>query len=250
MKTIIIIPCYNEYGRLKVDEFCRFIKENKGVEFVFVNDGSTDNTLINLELILKEHSNRVNILSNAKNEGKGEAVRKGMKYAITLRPDFLGFWDADLATPLSAIWDLLLVFEQHPEIKWVFGSRVKILGRRIIRKEIRHYVGRVFSTLASTILKLPIYDSQCGAKIFRNDYCLELALQDKFISRWIFDVELIARLSKLSFECGSPKNIIYEFPLNSWEDKTGTKIKIRDLFIVPRDLFKIWLFIRRQNTTY
>ncbi len=249
MKTIIVVPCYNEYGRLKVDTFCQFIKENKGVDFVFVNDGSTDNTFINLEQILKEHPNRVSILSDTKNEGKGEAVRKGLKYAITLRPDFLGFWDADLATPLLAILDLLSVFEQHPQIKWVFGSRVKILGRQIIRKEMRHYAGRVFATLVSRILKLPIYDTQCGAKIFRNNYCLELVLQDKFMSRWVFDVELIARLIKLSFECGSPHNIIYEFPLIRWEDKTGSKIKIRDIFFVPRDLFKIWLFVRRPNTT-
>jgi hypothetical protein len=119
------------------------------------------------------------------------------------------------------------------------------LGRQIKRNELRHYIGRIFATFVSIVLDLPIYDSQCGAKMFRASRELEHIISEKFKSKWIFDVELIARLTKYLqiTDKSSPRTVIYEIPLNTWVDVQGSKLNMRDFFRAIIDLFQIWKFM-------
>ena len=242
MKSIIIIPCYNEGKRLPVNIFSKFLSEQNLVQFVFVDDGSTDNTFQILKSLNSRFPKQTEILKLSKNSGKSEAVRLGMLLALSKKPDLVGFWDADLSAPLSEIYRFVSIFSNFHKIRWVFGSRVKMLGREIKRNELRHYLGRVFATLVSLVLDLPVYDSQCGAKMFRADEELENIISEKFKSKWIFDVELVARLIKCLRRTGknSPQNIIYEIPLNTWLDIKESKLKIRDFLRAAIDLFLIW----------
>ncbi len=73
-KTGIVIPCYNEADRLNVKAFAEFIKENEAIEFLFVNDGSTDETLRVLEGIRSISAENTIILDLKVNQGKAEAV--------------------------------------------------------------------------------------------------------------------------------------------------------------------------------
>jgi len=73
--------------------------------------------------------------------------------------------DADLSTPLSEITRLLDITKTK-SLDFVLGSRIKIIGSSIKRKAYRHFFGRIVATfIDSGILKLDIYDTQCGAKI-------------------------------------------------------------------------------------
>ena len=243
LNIIIVVPCYNESKRLPVDDFCNFIEVNQDISFVFVNDGSGDDTLSILEEIRSRYSNQVKVLNLSKNVGKAEAVRQGIIFSLNYQPDIVGFWDADLATPLTAISDFISIYNERPQTKWIFGSRVKLLGRRIERKNSRHYFGRIFATFTSLAIDLEVFDTQCGAKLFKVDSQLKQIVNKKFISRWIFDVELIARLKKISSDDGLLERIIYEFPLHKWTDIGGSKLKLKDFLKAAIDLFKIWRYL-------
>jgi dolichyl-phosphate beta-glucosyltransferase len=241
---MIVVPCYNEELRLPTNEFQQFFSKSE-VRFVFVDDGSRDKTLDRLENLRKGREDRVFVLHSPANHGKAEAVRMGFNFALDQGAEYAGFWDADLATPLDAIREFRAVFAERPDLDMVFGSRVKLLGRHVHRKTSRHYLGRVFATVVSTLLQLPIYDTQCGAKIFRVRAGTRGLMAEPFRTRWVFDVEILARYIR---QVGSPKiaaERIYEYPLNAWEDVAGSKVKPLDFFVAFRDVFRIyWKYLR------
>ncbi len=241
---MIVVPCYNEELRLPVEQFHRFLCESETV-FVFVDDGSRDKTLDRLEEFRKGREDRVFVLRSPANQGKAEAVRRGMNFALTQQVEYIGYWDADLATPLDAIPQFIAVLAGKPGLDMVFGARVKLLGRDVHRRTVRHYLGRVFATTVSVMLRLPIYDTQCGAKIFRVRADTGGLIAEPFSTRWVFDVELLARYIR---QLGSPElaaQRIYEYPLDVWEDVGGSKVKPLDFFVAFRDVALIyWKYMR------
>ncbi|MBV9613760.1 MAG: glycosyltransferase, partial [Acidobacteriaceae bacterium] len=145
-----MVPCYNEAPRLRVERFRDFLEANLSKRILFVDDGSTDDTIRVLETVCRGYEDRAAILARSQNRGKAETVRAGVNHALeNFTQEFIGYWDADLATPLEEIAAFLGVFEDNPRIEMVFGSRVKLLGRRVERKAIRHYLGRTFATVVS-----------------------------------------------------------------------------------------------------
>jgi glycosyltransferase involved in cell wall biosynthesis len=219
----VVIPCYNEEHRLRSDEFLRYLESHPDLTFVFVNDGSDDGTLRVLQKAQAAAARGIEVVHLEANGGKGEAVRRGMLHAMkNTGASVVGFWDADLATPLDAIADLREVLDGRREIEMVFGSRVKLLGRWVERRAVRHYLGRVFATVVSTLLRMPIYDTQCGAKLFRSTEALRKALAEPFSCRWVFDVEMLARFIQQSGgDVASVQGRIYEYPLHVWRVFTG-----------------------------
>jgi dolichyl-phosphate beta-glucosyltransferase len=228
----VVIPCYNEAARLRVDEFERFLSSpaSDSICLLFVNDGSRDTTLSVLRALAERWPTRISVVDQQPNRGKAEAVRNGMLQAIASgQAAITGFWDADLATPLDQIHDFLHLMVRRPQINLVFGARVRLLGRAIHRQPLRHYLGRCFATVVSILLRLPVYDTQCGAKLFRVTPELSSALREPFHSRWIFDVEILARY--LQFHGGNARELepeIYEYPLPVWTDVAGSKVKSGD----------------------
>lgn len=235
IRTRIIVPCFNEEARLDVDEFRAFVEAHDEVGFVFVNDGSSDGTLQVLNRFASEMP-RIAVLDRQPNAGKAEAVRHGILVAIELGAEFVGFWDADLATPLDAIPVLVDVLLRRPDIEIVLGSRVSMLGRRIERSPHRHYLGRVFATVASLVLDFPVYDTQCGAKVFRATPRVAACFAEPFDSRWIFDVEILARY----VVGGGCADSLFEQPLDRWRDVGGSKVKGRDFVRAAGEMITIY----------
>ena len=170
------------------------------------------------------------VLHLERNRGKAEAVRRGMHEAFRLNATYAGYWDADLATPLPAILTFVEVLDTHPALEVVIGARVKLLGRHIIRRALRHYSGRVFATAVSMSLGIGVYDTQCGAKMFRVSPAMERIFEHPFVSRWIFDVEILARFlhDHRDLDTLAVNEVIHEIPLMWWEDVAGSKLKPLD----------------------
>ena len=191
--TTIVVPCFNEAQRLRGEDFLRLTRE-EGARLLFVDDGSTDGTAAALRALAARAADRIDVLALAENRGKAEAVRLGLLRALDGGATVVGYVDADLATPVEEISRLLAELAGRPEVAVVMGARVKLLGTRIERHQWRHYLGRLFATVASLLLALPVYDTQCGAKFFRAGDRLRESLATAFRTRWAFDVELIGRL--------------------------------------------------------
>jgi glycosyltransferase involved in cell wall biosynthesis len=222
----LVIPCYNEAERLKPEPFLELLSRQPDVDLIFVNDGSTDATAALLESMAADGHGRIALLSLKQNAGKARAVQLGVLAAFDRRPEFVGFWDADLATPLTSIPEFLEVFRARPAVEIVIGSRVKLLGRNITRSMLRHYPGRMFATAASVTLGIGVYDTQCGAKIFRATETVRQLFATPFRSKWIFDVEILARYIGVVGRSQAEAQI-YELPLQTWTGIPGSNVRIR-----------------------
>ncbi|MGB0165941.1 MAG: glycosyl transferase family 2, partial [Luteibaculum sp.] len=152
---------------------------------------------------------------------------------------FISFADADLATPLSEIVRLSTFLRDSPEVQMAFGIRLLKIGSQIERKNTRHYGGRVIATLISMALRLPIYDTQCGAKVFRNSEYLDFILNKPFTSRWLFDVEIFFRTIKFAGGRKAAMNILHEEPLLQWTEMGDSKVTLMDILKVPYEILKI-----------
>ena len=241
----LVVPCYNEAERLTPQPFLDAIAGDPALHLLFVDDGSTDRTAEVLDGLASAAGGRAAVLRLQPNVGKGGAVRAGVLAALDSQPAYVGFWDADLATPLAALPEFMDVFETRPEVELVMGARVQLLGRDVRRSPVRHYAGRVFATAASFALGLPVYDTQCGAKIFRANGTLREAFGRPFRARWIFDVEILSRYIAALGRAEAARRI-YELPLTRWTNVPGSKLKLHDGVRAAWDLVRISAARRRS----
>ncbi len=240
-ELVIVIPAFNEEKRITLKKYFDFLNMHKDVMLCFVNDGSTDQTkklLHNIEL--SSHKN-VKIIEHKKNLGKATAVLTGFQFCNkNINYSKIAYLDADLATSLEECYEISKNIDTTTS--FVFGSRIRKLDSFIRRKSYRFFIGRFIATLISKQLKLPVYDTQCGCKVFSNLLAHEI-FQQKFVSAWLFDVEIFHRIQNIYGKQGLIR-ISKEIPLRSWIDKNHSKVS---LFY----FFKIWfelLMIKRIYT--
>jgi dolichyl-phosphate beta-glucosyltransferase len=243
-KVWIVVPCYNEAKRLPSDAFLSFLSNAPEVSLCFVNDGSTDGTIDVINAIrYKAPEGAVDVIEQPRNLGKAEAVRRGMLHCADKKGvKYIGYWDADLATGLDEVLIMTAQLDRNIALLMVTGCRVKRLGASIDRHGLRHLLGRAFATFASLVIGLPVYDTQCGAKLFKHEIAGTI-FQTPFLAKWIFDVEVFVRVRDLVGPSESLERIL-EMPLFKWTDIKGSKISLYHWFRAPMDLLKIYLSYR------
>ena len=248
-RTVVVVPCFNEAGRLDVLSFHRAVQADDLLDLVFVDDGSEDGTHAVLQTMASEARGRITVLALNENAGKAAAVRAGMQASLHPPYRYAGFFDADLATPLDEVVHMRALLEDDPACLAVFASRVKLLGLDIRRRPSRHYVGRAGATLISLVCGLPVYDTQCGAKLFRVGEAVGRVFDTPFVSRWLFDVEILARCRKETsgaYLDGPPS--VREMPVRHWHDVPGSKVGVGDYARGLLDLARIYSHYRRLDS--
>lgn len=241
-ETCIIIPCYNEADRLDQQAFLDYARSNPFVTFCFVNDGSKDGTAEILAVLQEQEPKQLRVINLPINLGKAGAVRRGvLENSANTRFTYIGYFDADLATPLSEINNLLGFFVKDPGLEIVFGSRKKLESNTIRRNFFRHHFGKSYAWLTTAMLGLPIYDSQCGAKILRVPMAQKV-FKDSFLDRWLFDLEIFCRIKK---EKGTEfKQSIKEVVVDTWTEKGDSKIRFYDVLVLPVKTLKLFFRYR------
>ena len=240
-KIMMIVPCFNEGNRLNL-EYWQRITQEVSCEWLFINDGSTDNTINKLELI-----NGIKILSFEKNEGKAESIRKGINYIIE-NPELdnynIGYIDSDdafIIDDIKKVLDKFININENFDAIW--ASRVALAGRNISRNSKRHLISRVIVTLLGVAYPEIPYDPQTGFKIFKAHTLSKELISKKFKTRWFVDLEILTRIEQID----KRRVKIWEEPVSYWRDIPGTKIKGLELVRVVSEIFKVFRILQESR---
>lgn len=229
----LVVPCYNEENRWDPIYWTSLFAV-EGLHWLLVDDGSTDDTRA---LLTSFRQDNVEVLGLDRNAGKGEAVRRGLQEASRGPKDWIGFMDADGAFTIEEVSRFAaLMAKTGPETQAIWSSRVRMRGRHIQRSTTRHAVGRTIATTLSLRYRDLPYDSQAGMKFFRNTEQIDNALSWPFQTRWLFDVELYARLEK---QFGAGTGWLWEEPLDSWSHVEGSKVSSREFMRISVEIAKL-----------
>jgi CheY-like chemotaxis protein len=233
----VVIPCYNEEERLLSEEFKKFVHSNLGYHLCFVNDGSKDNTLEVLQELCKGNEHRISIYNCEKNGGKAEAVRLGMLHlAKDIQYNYIGFLDADLSTNFDDFHELVNTIS-NSKYKIVSGSRINRMGADIAKESARKIISQGINFIIRKTLGMDFQDTQCGAKIM-NKEIIEKTFKKKFLTKWLFDVEIFMRMKNIYGKQGAI-DLICEQPLNRWVHMDGSKLSFKDSFKIVGQIGQI-----------
>ena len=232
-KLSVVVPAYKEEHRIvQTLRHTQAFLQAQGYEheILVVVDGSPDNTAGVVSGLTSEIP-QLRLINNSENHGKGYVVKQGMLEATG---DIRVFMDADNSTTIEHIASFLPYFEQGFDA--VIGSR-RIAGSHITVHQpwFRDFLGGVFRFIVHTLVPLRVTDSQCGFKAFTAE-ASEKVFPKQTISRWAFDVEILAIARKMHLK-------IHEAPV-TWVNDTASTVRFSGmvgmLFEVAQVRLNLW----------
>ena len=209
----IIIPVYNEEKTLAklIDKVLNASTLGLKKEVIVIDDGSSDNT----KQILAPFKKRIKILSHHRNQGKGAAIRNGLKHT---KSDIIIIQDADLEYDPSEYNKLLKpILDCKTDV--IYGSR-ELSGKNPHSSPLFNFGGRLTTKIVNLLFNSNLTDVWTCYKVFNREVISNITLQCK---RFEFCPEVTAKLLK--------KNIpIKEVPItyHPRNKQEGKKIKIKD----------------------
>ena len=241
-KTIMVVPCFNEGSRLNIPYFRKLSKIDM-TQWVFINDGSEDDT----EVLLKKLSklDNVDVITLSSNSGKSQAITSGLHFAFNsyVNIEFFGFLDADAAFSVYDVENMINTSQNLNRYDAFYSSRVKLAGRDIRRSNKRHIMARIITSIFGFFWADIPYDTQSGLKIFRNSSFIRSVFSEKFETRWFVDIEISTRYTKIM-----GKGLkVWEVPVTSWRDVPGSKIGFYESLRVSKEIIYILKTLIKQE---
>jgi dolichyl-phosphate beta-glucosyltransferase len=229
----VIVPAYNEeaaIARTIETLHARLGALGRAYEIVVVDNGSVDGTVAALEPLLDD---RVRVLCNGANRGKGFSVRRGM---LDATGQLRLMCDADCGPSLASLPDMLRAIE-HADV--VAGSR-SAAGAQVDRQQPlrRRLVGWPFIALTRTLMREPTKDVYCGFKLWRAD-AAQAVFSRQRLTGWVFDAEVLALARGLGYR-------VTEIGVE-WADRRGSKLSIAQVLLpAVRELLAARRNVRAQ----
>jgi dolichyl-phosphate beta-glucosyltransferase len=225
----VVVPAYNEEARIgrTLDRIVAYLTGRGGdFEVIVVDDGSRDRT----REVVREHAARearIRLESLPRNEGKGEAVRRGMLAASC---DWVLFSDADLSTPIEEIEKLGAKLDEGYAV--AIGSRtVRGADVQVHQPWYREAMGKTFNLFVRLMTIGGFVDTQCGFKCFTRE-AAQAVFRRARIKRFAFDVEALVLARELGLS-------IAEVPIR-WMNEPNSRVAIvRDSTRMLVDLARI-----------
>jgi len=211
----LIIPLYNEAacieGNLRTVQ--TYLETTKWEhEVLLVNDGSTDQTAAIVNQVARDNP-RVQLITRAKNHGKGYAIRQGMSQA---KGQYVIFTDADLAVPEIFLGMCMRELEGGSHV--VIGSRhLPDSSFEIRESPLRQLLGEIFRRVTQLSFRLDVSDVTCGLKGFRKE-CADQIFSRSRLNRWGYDVEILFLAQKLGYH-------ITEIPVR-WYHSFDSRVRV------------------------
>ena len=214
----IVIPAYNECARIEgtLERVMGCVqKRGWDAEVLVVDDGSTDETVTVVQRWMERHE-RLHLIKNPGNRGKGYSVRNGLLQAAG---DIVMFTDADLSAPMEEAERLFAAIESGADV--AIGSRWLDKQKQTVHQPLyRRFFGRCFNRVTRVVMGLPFKDTQCGFKAFRRESA-QVIFRLQRIERWGFDPEILFIARKLKYR-------IVEVPVTWGHDERSRMSYLKD----------------------
>lgn len=222
----VIVPAYNEEERLPImmDEALEYLEERKKklksftYEVIVVDDGSKDKTTQTAQSYCNKYgSDKIRVLTLAKNRGKGGAIRLGI---FSARGRYLLFADADGASKFS---DFTKLENEMKNMKKDSSNRAVVCGSRAHLEEesiaqrsfFRTILMKGFHFVVWFLCVRGIKDTQCGFKLLTREAAVIL-FSNLHVERWAFDVDMLFLAQYFNIPVG-------EVAIN-WTEIEGSKM--------------------------
>ncbi len=217
MSITILFPVLNERLRLAkgIETTVDFMRENSKIPYqILIMDNGSEDETPEIGRALSEKYEEVKYVSVGA-KGVGVAFRKGIELNES---DIVGYMDIDLSTDIKYLGQAMDIFESHPEIAYINGTRFSKESETRGRKWYRQITSQGLLILLKGILKMQSTDALCGFTFLRKQTARQLVAQSGNDNGWFYTVEFLLRAERTGIK-------ILDLPVE-WEDEPNTTVKM------------------------
>lgn len=196
MKTVVIIPTYNEVENIRELIIKIFNLGIDNLEIIVIDDNSPDGTSTEIEKLTDSY--KIKLIKREKKLGIGSAYILGFKEALKKGADLIFQMDADFSHNPAEIPNFLKSIEQGAEV--VIGSRYIKGGEITNWSNLRRLMSKSAIWLSRYILRLKTRDVTSGFRCYKQEVLVSLNLDKIKSNGYAFQEEMLYRCEQAGFK--------------------------------------------------